>query len=281
MNLPLDLLHSLNELEIKLSKCSIVTGGDINEARCLVLDNGQRCFLKYNTSPQGTAILKSEAQGLALLSDHKLPTPAIIHQGTTHAIPFLLLQWIEAAPRHDRKVANALAKLHKETNDKFGLDHDNYIGSLPQSNALLSEFSEYYIATRIAPQVKLAIDQGYGINVNFEKFQKVLTDEIPNEAPALIHGDLWSGNLMDGVEGPVFIDPSVSYGHREMDLAMMRLFGGFGEGVFHHYVSLVPLVKGWRERADLFQLYYLLVHLNLFGAQYRRPVERIFKKYLA
>jgi fructosamine-3-kinase len=177
------------------------------------------------------------------------------------------------------KFAEALACLHKTTAKNFGLDHDNYIGSLPQQNNFCSSASEFYITQRLEPQFKMAADNGFNFK-NLEKFFKNISEEISNEAPALVHGDLWNGNYMVSKIGEaVLIDPAVAYAPREMDIAMMKLFGGFSEEIFSNYNAAFPLGEGWKERLPLWQLYYLLVHLNLFGSGYLPQVNSVIKRY--
>ena len=153
------------------------------------------------------------------------------------------------------------------------------IGSLPQQNNFCSSASEFYITQRLEPQFKMAADNGFNFK-NLEKFFKNISEEISNEAPALVHGDLWNGNYMVSKIGEaVLIDPAVAYAPREMDIAMMKLFGGFSEEIFSNYNAAFPLGEGWKERLPLWQLYYLLVHLNLFGSGYLSQVNSAIKKY--
>lgn len=178
------------------------------------------------------------------------------------------------------KFARDLAKLHQVTQPTFGLDHDNYIGSLPQYNTSKTQkAAEFYIECRLEPQFRLAEKNGYSFKA-LDRFYKHLESHIPEEPPALIHGDLWGGNYMIIRKAePALIDPAVAFAPREMDLAMMKLFGGFPPETFLHYQAHFPLEKNWKKRLEIWQLYYLLVHLNLFGAGYLSPVKRILKKF--
>ena len=169
--------------------------------------------------------------------------------------------------------------MHLNSADLYGWKHNNYIGSLFQANSFYNLASQFYIENRLRPQIELARRQGY-LEKDLTNFFKNITHLIPQEAPALIHGDLWSGNyLIDNTGAPVLIDPSVSYSHREMDLAMMHLFGGFPSQVFNVYQEEFPLPPDWEERIALWQLYYLLVHLNIFGSGYLARVESVISRY--
>ncbi len=125
----------------------------------------------------------------------------------------------------------------------------------------------------------MASENGFSLG-DLSGFYKNISEEIPQEPPALLHGDLWSGNYITNEEGlPCLIDPAVCYGPREMDLGMMKLFGGFPEEVFREYNASFPLQPGWEERIPLWQLYYLLVHLNIFGSSYLPQVKNIIKRF--
>ena len=129
------------------------------------------------------------------------------------------------------------------------------------------------------PQLRMAVDSGYSFS-GLEKALRHIAESIPKESPSLIHGDLWGGNYLVSKHGnPVLIDPAVAYAPREMDLGMMKLFGGFSSEVFTLYNEIFPLTKGWEERIPLWQLYYLLVHLNLFGSGYLSRVRDILGRY--
>jgi Fructosamine-3-kinase len=195
---------------------------------------------------------------------------------------YLILEYIapgNPASTFWSQFAENLAKLHHTTQPHFGLDHDNYIGSLPQSNKMEITASEFYINQRLEPQLKRARDSGFSFS-NLDRFFTTISEVIPNEVPSLIHGDLWNGNFLISEKGDAaLIDPAVAFAPREMDLAMMQLFGGFPSEVFSMYNEHFSLTENWKERTSLWQLYYLLVHLNLFGAGYLLQVNAILKKY--
>lgn len=174
--------------------------------------------------------------------------------------------------------------MHRNSSGQFGLDHDNYIGSLPQRNRFSASWAEFFVRERLAVQLQLAIDGGRIERQIASKFSAVfqrLHEWVPAEPPALLHGDLWSGNLLTSFAGnPCLIDPAVYFGHREMDLAMMRLFGGFHVDCFHAYAETFPLTPGFEDRADLYNLYPLLVHVNLFGGGYAAQVASIINRFV-
>jgi len=182
-------------------------------------------------------------------------------------------------PDFDEALGRSLAALHVFCASSFGLDHDNFIGRLAQSNATTDDWASFYLVSRLEPQLRLAADHGlidHGTRSSFDALRRVLPAGVgPEESPSRLHGDLWGGNLhADETGQPCLIDPAVYGGHREIDLAMMRLFGGFGERVFAAYEEAWPLAPGSGERVSLYQLYPLLVHVNLFGGSYVGSVQR-------
>ena len=259
-----------------------ISGGDINEAFALDLADGTTVFVKTNaTAPR--AMFWAEARGLAWLSQKTaLRVPGVLAVGQDPDGPaFLVLEHIRSAPRRrdfDEILGRGLAALHRYGASGFGLDHDNFIGKLPQRNVPERTWAEFYRKHRLEPQLIRAVERGLttpAVRQGFERLMATLDVQVgPPEPPARLHGDLWSGNLLvDETGGPCLIDPAVYGGHREMDLAMMRLFGGFGPRVFAAYEETYPLAPGHAERIPLYQLYPLLVHLNLFGRSYLAAVE--------
>lgn len=225
-----------------------------------------------------------EAFGLAALANtHCITIPKVIATNTINNWSYLLLEYIPTGTKGQHfweTFGHQMAKLHKNTNATFGLGTDNYIGSLPQYNGFeYNNAAEFYIQKRLLPQFQMAATSGYTFE-NLDLFFKNINHEIPDEPPALIHGDLWSGNfLVSNSEQPVLIDPAVAYAPREMDIAMMHLFGGFSPLLFHAYHDVFPLAQGWKNRLEIWQLYYLLVHLNLFGSSYLGSVKNIINNY--
>ncbi|MCR9181418.1 MAG: fructosamine kinase family protein [Flavobacteriaceae bacterium] len=280
-------MESLNNIleqeNLKLLNQKPLHGGDINEVFYLETDKGL-FVLKRNLANRFPAMFEKEANGLRLLAKtHTFKIPDTIAQGEIDNHSYLLLEYISPGEKSTlfwETFGDQLARLHQNTAPFFGLDHDNYIGSLEQYNGCnIQNAAQFYIEKRLEPQLEWATKKGFTFK-NLSSFYKNCANEIPNEPPALIHGDLWNGNyLVDKTGNPCLIDPAVCFASREMDLAMMQLFGGFPEKVFTIYNNNFPLENNWKNRLDLWQLYYLLVHLNLFGSGYYNQVNTIIKKY--
>lgn len=263
-----------------------ISGGSINDAYKIQSASGS-FFLKINEAAKYPGMFETEAKGLSILEETScIGIPCVIATGQEQEEQFILMEFIHSGkPRTDFhfEFGKSLAKLHKNSSTHFGLDHDNFIGSLPQRNKQHTNWTDFFINERIEPMVKMAIDSGAASKHLAPKTEKLfgkLPEIFPVEAPALLHGDLWSGNYMCGLENKSWIfDPAVYYGHREMDIAMTRLFGGFSDDFYNGYVDEFPLEKGWEQRVDIFNLYPLLVHVNLFGGHYVFDVERILERF--
>jgi fructosamine-3-kinase len=181
------------------------------------------------------------------------------------------------------RFGTSIAALHGHHADRFGLEYPNYIGKLHQFNQQHDSWHDFYSNERIMRLVYKAHDRQMLDSTNVTEAEAIcakLKNLIPEEKPSLLHGDLWSGNYTVADDGaPAVFDPAVYYGHREMDLAMARLFGGFDQRFFAAYETAAPLQPGAAERVPLFQLYPLLVHLLLFGGGYRKQVEDVLHKF--
>lgn len=279
-------LTRINGTSVLINSSQAVGGGCINESYKLSSSAGN-FFIKFNTATAFPGMFENEASGLKLLADTQTITiPGVIGCGEAGKQAFLLLQYIEGGIPGSgfwHEFGIKLADLHKNTCDYFGLDHNNYIGSLPQSNKTHTDFIGFYISERIEPQLKAARNKGALSQSDtryFDSLFKSLHNIIPHEKPALLHGDLWSGNFMVTKQGaPCLIDPAVYFGHRETDIAMTQLFGGFNPEFYHAYNQAWPMEKGWQHRMDIFNLYPLLVHVNLFGGSYASQVLRIIRQF--
>ena len=259
-----------------------VAGGDVAQAERFSLADGRSVFVKRVAGgPPG--LLAAEAAGLRWLAEaNALRTPDVL--GVTSDGDALVLEWIETggasrsgSDDHDEALGRGLAALHRTScGEVFGGVPDNFIATLPQSNEPASEpgsWPAFYGERRLAPLVRQLHDRGRLDAASVRRFDALfarLGERCgPPEPPARLHGDLWGGNaLCDETGAPVLIDPAVYAGHREIDLAMMQLFGGFSPRVFAAYDEAFPLAAGARERVALHQLYPLLVHVALFGGSY-------------
>jgi fructosamine-3-kinase len=262
-------------------------GGDIAlSARVEVA--GRRCFAKLQAlAPRGA--LACEAAGLEWLREAAaLRIPEVLAVGEARDHQVLVLEWIESgapAADHDEQLGRGLAALHGAGAPRFGLDRDNFIGTLPQVNGPgpNAGWSDFYAHRRLEPLIApargaglLGADRARRLARLLERLPEITG---PPEPPARLHGDLWAGNALCDERGrPVLIDPAVYGGHREMDLAMMALFGGFSSRVLDAYREASPLAPGWRERVPLYQLYPLLVHVNLFGAGYLGALDQALQR---
>lgn len=263
-----------------------VSGGSINSAYLIDTDQG-RYFVKVNSASRYPDMFEVEAKGLKLLSANtSLRVPRAWFYGEEGDEAFLVLEHIDTGSDSfdfNEQLAKGLAELHRTSHESFGLDYDNYIGSLPQRNHQHSQWADFFAQERLEPKMKMATEAGYFTPEDRKRMDRLtsrLGQLVPREKPSLLHGDLWSGNHMVDDDGqPVLIDPAVYYGHRETDLAMMQLFGGFASSVFSHYNDAFPLEKGWQDRIDLHNLYPLLVHVNLFGGGYEGQVQSILKRF--
>ena len=270
--------------DTRLKGSTPVTGGCINSCFRLETSSGN-LFLKYNFASRYPKMFDAESRGLRLL--HKagaIPVPQVIASGEIRDLSYLILEWIDTGVREKnfwKKFGGMLAKLHRNDSENFGLDHDNYIGSLAQSNRQSDSWIHFFIQERLEPQIRIARDAGVMNSSLVKMFSNLfirLPGMIPGERPSLLHGDLWSGNFLVGKGGgAAVIDPAVYYGHREMDLAMTKLFGGFDSGFYEAYEESFPLQEGFDSRVDIHNLYPLMVHVNLFGGGYLHQVQSILK----
>lgn len=286
MNLPPAIQSIVHDfLQTPVLSAQSITGGCIHQAFKLQTLRGPY-FLKFNDLAQA-GNLQVERKGLDLLREvGTLKIPQVFQQGETEKHTYLLLEWIERKPQATdfwEQLGMGLAHLHQHTRPQYGLEYDNYIGALSQSNASADTWDDFFIAQRIHPLVKSAQDKGYlpaETQRKFESFLKRVPELFPEERPALIHGDLWGGNLLSGTQGePALIDPAVYYGHREAELAFMTLFDQQPDIFYRAYETVWPLVPDFPTRVKYYNLYPLLVHLNLFGTSYLSGIEQGLKGF--
>ena len=269
--------------EVVVNRKSL-SGGDINQALKITTHTGNY-FLKLNKATAYPGMFAAEARGLQELQKH-FPqlVPDVIRQGQLEDTQFLVLAWIEEGKPGKHFWINfgeALANLHRVSRPAFGSHPGNYIGSLAQKNEDHPSWDSFYAHCRIMPLVKKLYNSSAISGSDLKQAEnliKLLPGIFPAEPPALLHGDLWSGNFMVAGNGDACIyDPAVYYGHREMDIGMSLLFGGFDKEFYEAYNQMYPLEKGWRERVRYTQLYPLLVHAVLFGGHYVASAMQLLK----
>jgi protein-ribulosamine 3-kinase len=277
----------LDDLGLTITRYEQVHGGDINLSYCLYTKDG-KFFLKVNQTMLYPAMFEKEAGGLKALAENTsiIKVPRVIKWGLAGKGQYLLLEWIEnGKPGKDsmERFGSALADIHHRSQPYFGWQEDNYIGSLQQDNTKYESWHLFYTECRIMPLVQWLFNAG-GFSkqdiVDAESFCRKLSHLFPQEPASLLHGDLWAGNFMITSTGDAAMyDPAVYYGHREMDIGMTKLFGGFDPIFYDGYNTMYPLEKGWPQRLPLTQLYPLLVHAVLFGGNYVNSAREIMKRF--
>ena len=259
-------------------------GGNFNLAVRVQVAEGH-FFVKWNNG-EHEGMFEAEARSLQLLQDtNTIQIPNVVAHGRRPDGDYLVMEFVPSGPQKDDYWADfgkKLSALHANTHRHFGLSYNNYVGALAQNNRPMENGIEFFIERRLKPQVSKSMQErkisGY-VKDAFEQFYEKLPDLIPNEKPALIHGDLWSGNVMTGADGYVsLIDPAAYYGLRESELAFTTLFGGFENIFYETYYEASPLEPGFADRIPIYNLYPLMVHVNLFGGGYLSAVEKILKK---
>ncbi|MFC0319265.1 MULTISPECIES: fructosamine kinase family protein [Olivibacter] len=293
MFLSVDFIKNLEEVISKLIGTSFqilhmlpVSGGDIHRSY-QIQGHRESFFIKINDADTLPNIFVLEREGLKLLKRvGGAVVPELLIAGQFNRDAFLLMPWIEKGDNSKNAQANLgrmLAFVHKNSHDYFGLEYDNYLGSLPQYNRPHISWSDFFIEERLKKQLERSESKGLIDKILHHKFEQLfqrLPSLFPTEPPALLHGDLWNGNYMVNQAGvPFLIDPAVYYGHREMDLALTQLFGGFDQVFYDAYQEVFPLEKDWKKRIDLWNLYILLFHANVFGGSYLKQVAHIIDKY--
>lgn len=273
---------------VAVERRNTVSGGCINRTSVLVLSNGWKLFLKEN-SGRYPGMFAAEARGLEALraaDGPRVPAPYACHEDG--GAQFLVLEYITPGSRGSRfweEFGRAMARLHKSnTAEQYGFDADNYIGSTPQENGWSPSWTEFFAERRLRYQIRLARNLGLADERMAQDVDSIISrlDSLLRtpEHPSLLHGDFWGGNFMVGSDGrAVIIDPAVYYGDREADLAMTELFGGFQPRFYSAYNEEFPLDDGYKERKELYNLYHMLNHLNLFGRGYAGSVNSIVRRF--
>ncbi len=263
-------------------------GGSINQAARAATSEGA-VVVKWNKASLHR-MFETEATGLRLLSDAgtDLVIPNVFHHGRSDKQDYswIVMEYIpggRGGRQADRSFGSGLAALHRNVFSRYGLDHDNFIGRLPQSNTFCDSWVPFFMEERIAPQLRQAVDAGLlpsSCISSLDALRRRAEELFPDEPASLLHGDLWSGNYLYTSQGGVsIIDPAVYYGHREMELAFTGLFGRFPEDFYDAYEEAWPLEPGFEARKSLYNLYPVLVHVNLFGHGYTGQAASIIKSY--
>jgi fructosamine-3-kinase len=289
MILPAALLSALATGLGQVTEATAISGGDISQAARLKLADGRRALVKWRDGSL-PGLFAAEQQGLQLLrAAGALLVPQVLacREATANHPAFIAMEWLDTGPKtaaSAEKLGRGLASLHRFTASSFGLEHDNFIGANPQPNHPTDNWVDFFRERRLGYQMELAGQNGRLPRPRAQRLQKLL-NQLDNWLPAhpsasLLHGDLWGGNWLATAAGePALIDPAVYYGHREADLAFTELFGGFPAAFYAAYQSAWPLENGYEERKDLYNLYHLLNHLNLFGEGYGGGVDSILHRY--
>jgi protein-ribulosamine 3-kinase len=262
-------------------------GGCINQASVITGADGRHFFVKWN-SARLADMFAAEAEGLAALAETKsIRVPEPVCHGIEGDRCFLVMELLELGGRLDpARFGEALARMHRHTAERFGWHRDNTIGATPQINAWRDDWIDFWREQRLGFQIDLAAKRGGGSSLR-DAVQAVM-DTLPaffdgyRPVPSVLHGDLWSGNWdADRWGNPVIYDPAVYFGDRETDLAMTELFGGPGQRFYDAYHATWPIDPGYGVRKDLYNLYHLLNHFNLFGGGYGGQSERLAGRLLA
>jgi fructosamine-3-kinase len=266
-------------LGAKIVSAEPVAGGDINDAYRVTLDDHRTVFVKTHAHPPA-GMYRAEAAGLAWLAG-PLTVPRVIAVTDTA----LALEWLELTPKargFDEALGRGLAELHQRGADGFGHPAPSFLATLPQDNTPTADIAEHWIEHRVRPLCEQARRAGAMPDVAAKlDALRVKRDAFgPPEPPARLHGDLWWGNVVAVAGTPCLIDPAVYGGHREVDLAMLALFGSVSPALIAAYESVVPLAPGWKDRVALWQLYPLAAHAVLFGGGYGAQVTRILDRLM-
>ncbi len=283
MSLPAPLRDTVEQhIGRPIATCRVLPGGDISRTWQLGFADGRHWVLKYNAHAPPN-LFAAEAAGLRKIAGSQtLSTPAVIAEWSNA----LLLDYIATGTRSAafwQQLGHDLARMHEHSAGHFGFDMDNYCGLTPQPNPAKVDGFAFFAEQRLLYQARLARTRNLLDSASLKRCENLalrLPELVPEQPPSLIHGDLWSGNLLCDRGGkPVLIDPACHYGWAEAELAMTALFGGFDQSFYRAYEEVRPLTPGWRQRLPLYNLYHLLNHLNLFGSGYHGQVLDVLNRF--
>jgi fructosamine-3-kinase len=276
-------------IRFRIAATHHVSGGCIHTALALEGEDGRRYFAKTNDATHAEN-LAAEADGLAALAAAGMRVPVVVTHGVADGTAFLVLEYLalrDGAPGDYHELGRRLARMHTTAlGDRFGWDRANFIGATPQQNDRSDDWIGFWDRERLAPQLALAAKRGFGGSLQSlgERLRRALPELLAGRAPrpSLLHGDLWSGNAAFLESGdPVVFDPAVYYGDSEADLAMTELFGGFPRSFYAGYGEIAPIDAGYPVRRDLYNLYHVLNHANLFGGGYTQQAVQTMERLLA
>lgn len=279
-----DALRTALEADLESSVTQTESVGGTNH-RCR-LNDGRELFVKQ-VPHHPAGMITAEARGLLWLREVRgVPVvEPISWRDSGRDDSYLALSWIESShTTQTHNIGAQLAKLHASLEKQFGLETDGFISDIRQVNHQNDSWPDFYGTQRLDPLFRKCFNDSL-LPRDMMRPAVLLISRLPRfcgepEPPSRIHGDLWFGNVITTSAGPVFIDPSPYAGCREMDLAMMRLFGHFSDRSYEEYNEIFPLTDGWERRVSLYQLYYLLVHVIKFGTAYVRQTIEAISEYV-
>lgn len=280
--------RALDKTAVHIKSAAAVSGGCIHEARRLVTSEGE-FFAKWSAQAPSDIFLR-EAAGLDALraaSGDVIIPRVVAASGPNRVDPaYLILEYLAAAfgeRPDDERLGRGLATIHQTRAERFGFPSPSYCGSTRQDNRRCESWVEFYRDCRVGPLVEMLATQGVLLAADRQLYDRLmmrLPDLLPTDSsPSLIHGDLWSGNVLWTTRGPALVDPACAYADREMEFGIATLFGDLSDRALSAYEEAWPLPKGWRERNPLYQLYHLLNHAVLFGGRYAEDARRIALRY--
>jgi fructosamine-3-kinase len=274
-------ISSVTNQKFQVEHRQPLSGGSINQAVCLI-DRDRKFFVKTNAAAK-VAMFEAEAIALQqMFATQTIRIPQPICWGIAGSSAYIVMEWLEFGGQQNWDLlAQKLAAMHRITSDRgFGWQQQNTIGSTPQINTWTSNWVEFWTEHRLGYQLQLAKRRGFSCRVSDQQLFEIIPSLFKNyqPLPAMVHGDLWGGNVSFTNGEPVIFDPALYFGDREVDLAMTELFGGFSAQFYQAYDLAFPLDAGYKQRKTLYNLYHILNHFNLFGGGYGRQASQMMEQ---